>query len=448
MFQREQLQLLSKDELIDIILALESRIVALEKNSSNSSRPPSSDIHAPRRNQSLRTRSGKRSGGQHGHAGSTHRQATWPDEVVTCRPEVCHSCMRSLHGVPGLLWEKRQIADLPPVRMFVTEYRNESVSCPDCGVRSMGIFPANVSSAFQFGKHFQSLVVYLNVVHHLPFARLARLVNDIWHCTASQGTIDAILSKAADSGRPLHEGIRSLIKREQWVGGDETGVRVEKKTWWQWVWQNTKGSFYAVNQSRGYAVVERYFNEDYTGTLVHDCWSAQNNTVAGFHQLCHAHLLRDLNFCLETDKTRWAYTLKTLLQSSERAQAHIWKDTFDPALRAQIIKRYDEALLRLVHEPVSGQETKRLQKRFKKHREKIFHFLTGSNIPFHNNGSEQAIRNAKIKQKISGSFRSEQGARRHAILLSIIETCKKQGMDVFLSLQLLCEGKLAFNGAE
>ncbi len=446
MLRREQLQLLSKDELIEIILTLESRIAALEKNSSNSSKPPSSDFHMPKRNQSLRTSSGRKSGGQHGHAGITREQTVSPDEVITCRPEVCHSCKRSLHGITGLVWEKRQVADIPPMQMFVKEYRSESISCPDCKARSIGIFPDQVSSTFQLGTHFQSLVVYLSVVHHLPFERLARLVNDLWHCPVSQGTIDTILSKAADSGKPLHESIRSLVKRESWVGGDETGVGVEKKTWWQWVWQNTRGSFYAVDESRGYAVVERYFGEDYTGTLVHDCWSAQNNTVANFHQLCHAHLLRDLNFCLEADKSQWAYTVKTLLQSSERAQTHIWQDTFDPVLRVRVIARYNEALLALINEPVAGRETKRLQKRFRKHREKIFHFLTSPNIPFHNNGSEQAIRNAKVKQKISGSFRSAQGARRHAILLSIIETCKKQGMDVFLSLQLLCEGKLSLQG--
>lgn len=447
MTRREELQLLSKDQLITIILALESRITALEKNSSNSSKPPSSDFHPPKRNQSLREVSGKKSGGQLGHRGTAHTQVESPDAVVTCRPEACRACGVSLYGITGLLWEKRQVADIPPLHISVTEYRNESVSCPGCGARSHGVFPEHISAAFQFGKHFQSLVVYLNVVHHLPFKRLTQLVNDLLHCQMSQGTVSTILSRIADSGRLLHEDIRSLVKQGSWIGGDETGIRVEKKTWWQWVWQNKGGSFYAIDPHRGYAVVQRYFGEEYTGTMVHDCWSAQNNTVAKFHQLCHAHLLRDLNFCLETDKSRFAYTLKELLQSSERAQTHIWNDTFDSVLRKQIIAQYNEKLATLIHERVSGHETRRLQKRFAKHREKIFHFLTAPHIPFHNNSSEQAIRNAKVKQKVSGCFRSEHGAKRHAILLSIIETCKKQGRDVFTSLQLLCEGKLSLQGS-
>lgn len=446
MTRREQLQTLSKDQLIEIILMLESRILALEKNSSNSSKPPSSDFHPPKRNQSLRTSSGKKSGGQHGHVGVTRQLVDTPDTVITCRPESCNSCGTSLDGVLGLVWEKRQVADIPPIHMLVTEYRNESISCPMCGVCSKGIFPDHVPSTFQFGKDFQSLVVYLNVVHHLPFARLTQLVNDLLHCQMSQGTVSTILSNAADSGRLLHEEIRSLVKQGSWIGGDETGVRVDKQTWWQWVWQNKTGSFYTIDRHRGYTAVERYFGEDYTGTLVHDCWSAQNNTVAGFHQLCHAHLLRDLNFCLETDKSRWAYKAKELLQSSQRARTRIWEDTFDPIVRAQVIAQYKKALTMLINENVSGRETKRLQKRLKKHQEKIFHFFIRPDIPFHNNSSEQAIRNAKVKQKVSGCFRSEHGAKRHAILLSIIETCKKQGMDIFSSLQLLCEGELSLQG--
>ncbi len=451
MTRREQLQQLSKDDLITIILkleahilTLESRIAALEKNSSNSSKPPSSDFSPPRRNQSVRGVSGRPSGGQPGHAGHTRTQVAHPDTVIVCRPEACLSCGTSLSGVAGLVWDKRQVADIPPIRLLVTEYQNEAVSCPGCGARSTGAWPDHVTASFQFGNHFQSLVAYLNVVHHLPFKRLTQLITDLLEITPAEGTVDAILSRAEALGRPLQTDIRSLVKQGAWVGGDETGVRVEKATWWQWVWQNQAASFYVVNPGRGYAVVKQHWGEDYTGTLVHDCWSAQNNTTAANHQLCHAHLLRDLNYCLETDKSRWAYELKRLLQSSERAQVRLWTAGFDPILRQRVIVWYDRALAALIAESVTGRETKRLQKRIKKHDSKIFHFLTQPNIPFHNNSSEQAIRQAKVKQKVSGCFRSERGATRHALLLSIIETCKKQGMDVFTSLRLLFEGKLSF----
>lgn len=437
---------LSKEQLVEIILMLEPRIAALEKNSANSSKPPSSDFHIPKRNQSLRQSTGRSSGGQYGHVGNTRTQVETPDTVIVCRPDACASCGTSLVGVQGLLWEKRQVADIPPFRLSVTEYQKESVSCPGCGIRSTGIFPEHVSASFQFGNHFKSMIVYLNVVHHLPFERLTKLMKDLLHIDSSDGTVDTILSQAECLGTPLWKDILSIVKQGSWVGSDETGIRVKKETWWQWVWQHSLATLYIAHPSRGYAVVKEHFGEDYAGTLVHDCWSAQNNTTASKHQLCHAHLIRDLNFCLETDKSRWAYVLKELLLASEKAQTRIWVYGFDPIIRAAVIARYDRQLIELIAQPVTGHETRRLQKRLRKHRESIFHFLTQPDIPFHNNGSERAIRNAKVKKKVSGCFRSEHGARRHAILLSIVETCKKQGMDIFASLELLFEGKLSFQG--
>lgn len=446
MNKREQLLQLSKEQLVEIIITLESRIVALEKNSSNSSKPPSSDFGLLKRNQSLRQSTGRSSGGQPGHAGNTRIQIATPDTVIMCRPDVCTSCSTSLVGVEGLLWEKRQVADIPPFRLLVAEYQKELVMCPCCHTHSTGVFPEHVSASFQFGNHIKSMIVYLNVVHHIPFKRLTQLMKDLLHINPSEGTVDTILSRATCLGATLQEDILSIIKHGSWVGSDETGIRVKKKTWWQWVWQHSLATLYVVDPGRGYAVVKEQFGEDYRGTLVHDCWSAQNNTTASNHQLCHAHLIRDLNFCLETDKSRWAYLLKELLLSSEKAQIHIWVDGFDPVIRATVISGYDRQLTQLITQPVMGHESHRLQKRIRKHRQSIFHFLTQPDIPFHNNGSEQAIRNAKVKKKVSGCFRSEYGARRHAVLLSIVETCKKQHMDIFDSLELLFEGKLSFQG--
>ncbi|MBI3336084.1 IS66 family transposase [Candidatus Peregrinibacteria bacterium] len=429
-----------------MILKHDDRIAALEKNSSNSSKPPSSDIGPPKRNQSLRQPTGRPSGGQYGHVGNTRTQVETPDTVIACRPESCTSCGTSLRGVPGLTWEKRQVADIPPLHLSVTEFQKESVSCPGCGTRSTGIFPEHVSGSFQFGNHFKSMIVYLSVVHHLPFDRLTLLVKDLLHINPSEGTVETILSRAESLGIHLQQEIVSIVKQGSWAGSDETGIRVKKDTWWQWVWQHSLATLYVVDPSRGYSVVKEHFGEDYAGTLVHDCWSAQNNTTAAHHQLCHAHLIRDLNFCLDTDKSPWAYVLKELLLSSEKARTHIWADGFDPIIRAAVINRYNRRLGILIAQKVAGRESRRLQKRFKKHQDKIFHFLTQPDIPFHNNGSERAIRNAKVKKKVSGCFRSEHGARRHALLLSIVETCKKQGRDVFDSLQLLFEGTLSFQG--
>jgi transposase len=443
--RRNELLQLSKKQLIKIILSLHARIIALEKDSSNSGKPPSSDMSPPKRPRSLRERFGRKPGGQKGHQGKTRAQVEKPDKIVVCRPSVCGHCGDSLAGIAGLLWEKRQIADIPPIELSVTEYQQESVMCSGCKHYSKGAFPEHVTASFQFGTAVRSMITYLNIVHHIPYDRLTLLMQDLLNIRVAEGTIENVLERAYQQGTSLYEDILPLIKAGSWVGSDETGTKVDAQKWWQWIWQNKKGSYYAVDKSRGYQVVEKHFREDYKGTLVSDCWSAQNNTIAHTgHQLCHAHLLRDLIFCIDAEKSRWAYEMKVFLCSSQKARDHIWKDGFHPAVRVSVLMQYQQRLTELNRHPIQGTESTKLQKRFSKHQEKILHFMTQPDIPFHNNASEQAIRQAKVKKKVSGCFRSERGAKRHATLLSIIETCKKRNMDVFSSLRLLFQGTLAW----
>ena len=425
---------------------LQTEIQALKKDSFNSSKPPSSDLNNnPKKNRSLRQSSGKKSGGQKGREGITRKQTDSPDEIISCKPIKCSGCGKNLEKEAGNLIAKRQEIDIPPIEPIIIEYRQEEIIC-SCGCRNKGSFPDHINSQFQLGQNLKSFIVYLNTSHHIPFHRLTQITKDILNIKISEGTIDNILDAFHKCGAPIYDSILPDIKKREWIGSDETGTRVESKTWWQWVWQNDIGSFYAIEQSRGYAVVEKYFGEDYAGALIHDCWSAQNNTVAGGHQLCHPHLLRDLIFCMEIEKSKWAYEIKQLLLNSEKARDIIWQDGFDPAMRQRIILEYQNKLKQLNEQPVIQKETKRLQKRFQKHSEKIFYFMSSKDIPFHNNSSERAIRNAKLHQKISGCFRSAKGAERRSVILSIIETCKKRNLNVLNSLQKIFHGDFSFEG--
>ncbi len=425
---------------------LQTEIQALKKDSSNSSKPPSSDLNNnPKKNQSLRQPSGKKSGGQKGREGITRKQTDSPDKIIVCKPIKCSGCGKSLEKQAGDLIAKRQEIDIPPIKPAITEYRQEEIIC-SCGHHNKGIFPDHINSQFQLGRNLKSFVVYLNTSHHIPFYRLTQITEDILNIKISEGTIDNILDVFHKCGAPIYDSILPDIKKQKWIGSDETGTRVSSDTWWQWVWQNDVGSFYAIEQSRGYAVVKKYFGEDYAGVLIHDCWSAQNNTAAGGHQLCHPHLLRDLIFCMETEKSKWAYEMKQFLLASEKARGIIWQDGFDPTLRQRIILEYQNKLKQFIKQPIVQKETKRLQKRFKKHSEKIFYFMGGRDIPYHNNSSERAIRNAKLHQKISGCFRSAKGAERRSVILSIIETCKKRNLNVLNSLQKIFRGDFSFEG--
>lgn len=433
------------EQLTDKVKELENQ---LNKDSSNSSKPPSSDNNfSVKKNQSLRQSSGKKSGGQIGHRGTNRKQVRKPDKVIPLRPGNCSHCGKDLSNQQGKIIAKRQEADIPPVRPIITEFQQEEIKC-SCGHCNKGEFPDHIKSPFQLGQNLKSFIVYLNTTHYIPYKRLSQMVDDLLNIRISEGTIDNTLDYFHQQGIPIYSKILIDIKKQKWTGSDETGTKVKGKNWWQWVWQNQVGSFYAIEPKRGYAVVEKYFGTDYIGTLIHDCWSAQNNTIANGHQLCHPHLLRDLIFCMEVEKSKWAYQMKQLLLASEKARDVIWQDNFNPQLRKKIIQQYQAKLQQLISQSITGKETTKLQKRFKKHQAKIFYFMNDPDIPWHNNSSEQAIRNSKLHQKISGCFRSVKGAKRRSVILSIIETCKKRNLNILDSLQQIFQGEFRFEVAE
>jgi transposase len=445
---RQSLQDLSKEKLIEIILFLHEKIQQLEKDSTTSSRPPSSDrLDTPKKNQSLREKSHRSSGGQIGHSGRTRIQSATPDSIVACHPEHCSGCGHSLAQIEGAIIGKRQEFDIPPVKLIVTEYRQHRAVCPCCHTATLGRYPDRIIAPVQFGINVKSFVTYLNIRHKVPFQRLAEIFSDILRTTISQGSIENILDQCRSQCVPLKPSILSMIKTGSWVGSDETGEHVNKEKWWLWVWQNFRGSLYVFSESRGQKVANEHFGSDYEGNLVHDCWSAQNNTTASGHQLCHPHLIRDLNFRIEAYNSVWCYRMKRFLLTSERAREAIWTEGFRTETRNRVITEYATRFANLLAIPLSStKEVATLQKRFRKHREKILHFMKFPEMPFHNNSSEQAIRTAKIHQKISGGFRSEAGAIRHADILSVIETCRKQGLDVLDSLRKICLGEFSFEG--
>jgi transposase len=366
-------------------------------------------------------------------------------------PEACGACGEQFTDTAtDEAIARSQVVDIPPIVPVVTEYRAVARTCI-CGHITKAVLPvvAGCSGTVQIGANASSLLVYLNTAHHLPYARLQQVATDLFNLPLSQGSIANKLESAATLATPLRQTILDFLYGSPYVGSDETGVRVAGARIWQWVWQNAKASYYAISEHRDYQTVKDTFGEGYMGCLVHDCYSAQNNTNAGWHQLCHAHLLRDLQFIVDTEHSAWAYRLRDFLIRSQRARDHIWADDFDTDQRERVIDRYYSQFEQFVHQPVTGKEATRLQKRFIKHEDKILYFMTTPDIPPDNNGSERAIRNAKVKQKVSGGYRSHRGAERQAVLLSVIETAKKQGLNVLATIQQLVAGEtVVLFGAE
>jgi transposase len=460
-FTARKLEELSREDLIRIIVnqsqalqrlqqlveELKHKLLLNGKDSTTSSKPPSSDQNQkarPKKNQSLREKSDKKSGGQPGHKGVTRKQ-TKPNEIIPNIPEECEKCGQSLSGLEAILVASRQEVDIPPIMPIVKEYQVFSVKC-SCGQCNKGNFPEDIKAPMQIGLNMKSLISYLNTRHWMPYERLTIMAEDLLNFKISEGSIDNTLEKFHQNGKDLHQQIKDGLKLQSWLGSDETGTRVEGRRWWQWVWQNFLGSYYVICNSRGYKVIEEAFGEDYKGQLVHDCLSAQNKTVAKKgHQLCLEHLKRDLEFIIQAEGKKWGYVMKRFLIKSTKARDKIWQKNFDPQLRSRIIGDYYEQLAELVSWETNTKEANKLRKRLIKHSEKILFFMNSPDLPYHNNASEQAIRSAKIKLKISGGFRSEHGAHRYAVLQSIVETCKKQKMDVLASIkQVLLGQPLAF----
>ena len=302
------------------VLGLENKFIELShkvetllirKDSSNSSLAPSSDLF--KKNQSLRTSTGRKVGAQQGHKGKTLKMVAKPDHVKPIIPDYCSICSIKLDTSQAVLVERRQVVDIPPIEVEVTEYQVFEIACA-CGHRQIGDFPAGVDNHIQYGPNIAAMTVYHNVYQYVPFKRLQDFFVHICNLPISIGTLENIVVRMADKARPVWEEFRQAIERSKVVGSDETGAKVNSKKHWIWVWQSAFITFLAVSASRGYDTINAMFPNGFpNATLSTDRWKAQLKTDALHHQLCLAHLLRDLVYLGQIEKTPWADQFKELL---------------------------------------------------------------------------------------------------------------------------------------
>lgn len=436
--KKEYDRLLSLEVLV-LQLQEEIRLLKNGKKSSTSHTPPSHDIGRSN-TKNLREKSGKKSGGQLGHEGSTLQMKAVPDEIVNHSPAFCNGCGNTLNEDTAILTERKQEIIIPPLQAHYVEHRSYRNTCICCGITTVGQLPSNLTAPIQYGTSVSATLSYLFAYQYLPYKRMQILMYDLFKLSISEGTIDNLLAKMAERAIPIYKQIQARLQASSIVGGDETGTKINGKKGWFHVWQNTCLTFIVAAVSRGYKTTEEYFSNGFSKAVyVSDCWSAQLKTLALKHQLCLAHLLRELSNFEESLHCNWSVELKSLLK-----QSIILKKAFQPVdylhpppSVAEIEKKLDEMLS--VDYGKFHPKTKAFIKRLIKRRENIFTFLYYAEVPFDNNGSERAIRNVKVKNKISGCFRSENGAKRFAILRSVIDTAAKNTHDVFYAINLLAK---------
>lgn len=424
-------------QLVRRVEGLEQQVLELKekKDSTNSSSPPSQDYGKAHKNKSLRTKSTRSRGGQDGHKGHTLEITQLPDEVIDYVPEFCCQCGESLETLAAISTECRQVVDIPVVRPTYTEHRAYSKACR-CGYVTKSSFPTNVKAPIQYGQGVESMIAYFSVRQYLPYRRMKECFQDLFGLSISEGSLVSVVRRMAHKSLPIYNRIKNNIIHSPVVGSDETGAKVNGKKAWFWTWQDPKNTFITIDQNRGFKHIEQLFPDGLTNSiLVSDCWAAQLKTPAAGHQLCMAHLQRDLNYFIGLYDDWWSKKLKKLLLQAQKLKSEIGDYKKDLPKRTKLERRLEKLLAFDIEK--QPPKIKPFQKRLIKNKEHLFPFLYHKLVPADNNASERAIRNVKVKQKISGQFFHQSNAMDFAIIRSVIDTAIKNGANVFNSLKLV-----------
>lgn len=421
--QNQQIELLQQEV---VLLKEEIRILKEGKNSKNSSMPPSVDF---KKNQSLRISSGKKSGGQLGHEGKNLEMKAIPDVVIEHVPTICTQCGEDLTNKEAFFEGKRQVVDIPPVKAVYTEHQIFSKQC-QCGHATQSLFPANVMANIQYGSRTESLIAYMSVRQFIPYARMCEYLEHVHQLPMSEGSIANLLERFYYKAEPSYKKIKENIAQSEVVGSDETGCKINGTKNWVFTWQDEQNTYLSISSNRGHLGIKESFPNGLPNSiLVSDAWPAQLATTAKSHQLCTAHLLRDLNYFIDILKDSWSEKVISIIRDAlELKKKLLDKEKNIPISEIKKIERRFTKILR--QETASGKITA-FKKRLIKNRDYIFNFLYHDNVPPDNNGSERAIRNVKVKQKVSGQFKSLLGGNIFVTIRSIIDTALKKNEDVF-----------------
>ncbi len=455
-----------KDELIEALWAdnellrrevalLEERVKELEaqvsKNSHNSSKAPSSDGLQKPKPKSQRQRSGRKPGGQSGHVGYALEQVEEPEHIKMHEVGECEHCGASLKEIEADGIERRQVFDLPPLKVEVTEHQAEIKGCPECGKTSRGKFPVGVDHAVQYGPRLKATAVYLNQYQLLPLQRTKEVFFDVFSHGLSEGTLGNANEECFVKLEEVEKAIKEGIRQSEVAHFDETGVRVEAKTQWLHSASTPKLTHYGVHEKRGKEAMDALgILPFFAGTAVHDHWKPYFQYECE-HALCNAHHLRELTYVHEQYEQWWGKEMIELLLEAkaavEAAPTHCLRE--QRKQRRAIEGRYDTIIAQGLlanppPAPCASEPNKRGRKkqskpknlldRLRDYKKQVLAFIYDPLVPFDNNQGERDIRMTKVQQKISGTFRSKHGAQSFCRIRGYISTVRKNNLNVMQAL--------------
>jgi transposase len=442
------------DALLEKLAALEAEIQRLkvenaelrhrlEKNSQNSHKPPSSDGYRKKSVQPALRKTEKRApGGKAGHQGKTLRQVEKPNKVHIHLPKECVVCGRMImaeekHTIVG----KRQVFDLPEPQLEICEHRLGQIEC--CGQVQSGKYPEYVTASVQYGPGVRALVTKLSVEHKMPLEQISSLFADLYRYELNSETIETALEQGHRLAAPLEATLVEQLKQAQVAHFDETGLRVAGKLQWLHAAGNALYTHLFIHAKRGKKAMlsESSVLKDFAGYAIHDCWASYFEFLGAKHGLCNAHIVRELQALIE-EKSQWAEAMQSFLLELYGELQHY---PLSGQAAEMVRQRYHQILLQADQEepPPTIKNGKgrpkntpgrNLLRRLQQYEEAVLAFALVEGVPFTNNLAERDLRPAKVKQKVSGCFRTSHGADVYARLQAVVSTCRKQGRNVFSTL--------------
>ena len=434
------------DEQSKIIASQDIRIKKLKdrlnKNSRNSSKPPSTD--SPYKNKDKKIKKQK-SGVKRKRRGTTLNRISDPDKIVSCKVDFCEHCQRDLSGVGIKEIDKRQVTDIPPIKAYTTEYQGEIKECPNCRKITKAVFPEGVTHKAQYGSGVQAVAVYLRNYQLIPIERTIELFRDLFKISLSEGSIVNMTTRCANQLSGFMEMVKQKLIDAKIMHNDETGINIRGILHWLHTAGNKEFTYLFPHKRRGTVAFDDIgILPVFNGVSVHDFWKPYEKYDCS-HAYCNAHLIRELTFANENLKQKWAHNMIGLIFEIKEKVDQSEEGFLKEDSTSTCIERYKKIIEQAYEANPPPKKTGKkgrpkkgkalcLIERMDNHREEILRFMKERDVPFDNNLAERDLRMVKVRQKISGTFRNIDRVEDYCSIRSYISTVKKKNKDVFTAL--------------